>query len=781
MNPTESPTRDANPEERAASDEGLELRTRLERLAAAVPGVLYSFRLRPDGTICIPYASPTIESLFGLRPQDLVLDASPIWALVHPDDLPTLLTGIADSARELSSWNAEFRVTPPGRDEIWVGGCSEPTREPDGGTLWHGFLSDTTERKRSELRLRESERRLADTQRIARLGSWELDHGTGAAAWSEELARIFELEEPLDGDPYDAFLTRVHPEDRDRVERELRASIENRATFETTYRLLLSEGRIRWIHSTAETRYDGEGRALLTIGAAQDVTWQRFAEAQLRKLSVVLARTPLSVVITDLDGNIEYVNPAFSQVSGYSAEEVLGRNPRILGSGETPRETFAELWRTIRAGGVWNGELRNRRKSGEPFREEAWISPVVDDDGRTTSYVAIKQDVTEHLLLEDQLRQAQKLEALGRLAGGIAHDFNNLLTIISGNGELLAARLSGNDDALPLLADVRDAADRASTLTRQLLAFSRKQVLEPRVLDVNEVVRRTEAILRRLIGEDIVFSTVLSPAIGAVRVDPGQLEQVILNLAVNARDAMPRGGRLTIETQDVSLGPDYVRRHPYARAGRHVLLSVADSGGGMSDEVKARIFEPFFTTKEQGKGTGLGLAMVFGSVKQSDGHIEVDSEVGSGSRFRIYLPVVPASASTAPELAGSTPRQGTETILLAEDERGVRRIARIALERHGYRVIEAGNGCSALEAVELLDAPIDLLVTDVVMPEMGGRELAASLRERFADLKVLYLSGYIEDEVVRNGISDSAGTFLQKPFTTLDLARKVRAVLDGES
>jgi PAS domain S-box-containing protein len=758
----------------------LEPSVSLERLAAAVPGVLFTFRLRPDGSACLPYASPAVESLFGLRPEELREDAARVWELVHPDDLPDLLASIAESARALTPWSAEFRARPSGRAEVWVAGISEPAREPDGGTLWHGFLSDVTARKAADLRLRESEHRLAETQRIAQLGSWELDHRSGEPRWSAELLRIFELGPPRPEPSYADFLDRIHPEDRDAVQTALRSAVDSGSTFDTTYRIRTPAGGAKWIRSMAETSYDEAGLPIRSIGSAQDVSRTARAETELRKLGVVLGRTPLSVVITDTEGCIEYVNPAFAQVSGYAAEEVLGRNPRILGSGDTPRDVFADLWRTILAGGVWHGELHNRRKSGESFLEEAWISPVIDEEGRTTHFVAIKQDVTERVGLEAQLRQAQKLEALGRLAGGIAHDFNNLLTVISGNGELLAGLLADDETARPLLADVRDAADRAATLTRQLLAFGRRQVLEPRVVDLNDVVRRAESILRRLIGEDIAMSSVLMPSAATVLVDPGQIEQVILNLAVNARDAMPRGGRLTISTREIELDSGYQRGHPYSRIGRHIELAVADTGCGMSEEIRSRIFEPFFTTKEAGKGTGLGLAMVFGCVKQSGGHIEVESSDGQGSTFRIYLPGVSGPESPPSQDEATTPGGGSETILLAEDEPAVRRIARIALERHGYRVIEAGDGRAALEAVERHVGGIDLLVTDVVMPQLGGRELADRLRELCPGIGVLFLSGYIEDEIVREGITASGATFLQKPFSTLDLVRKVRALLNHD-
>jgi len=384
--------------------------------------------------------------------------------------------------------------------------------------------------------------------------------------------------------------------------------------------------------------------------------------------------------------------------------------------------------------------------------------------------------------LEEQLRQAHKMEAIGRLAGGIAHDFNNLLTVINGYSELVLNSLGANLHARKNVEQIKKAGRRAATLTRQLLAFSRRQVLQLRVLDLNAVVTNFEAMLQPLIGEDILLEAVLQPGLGLVKVDPGQIEQIILNLTVNARDAMPEGGKLTIETANVELDEAYARRHVSVRPGPYVMLAISDTGCGMDAETQARIFEPFFTTKEHGKGTGLGLATVYGIVKQSGGNIWVYSEPGKGTTFKIYLPRVEGVAEgSEPAHPRSSILRGSETILLVEDEDMVRSLAREILEAHGYAVSEARDSTEALRVCHTHSGSIHLLVTDVVMPGMSGRELAARLGTIHPETKVLYMSGYTDDAVVRHGVLNAGLAFLQKPFTANAFLCKVREVLDSTS
>ncbi len=503
-------------------------------------------------------------------------------------------------------------------------------------------------------------------------------------------------------------------------------------------------------------------------------------EEERARLSSAVEQATEAILITDGDGTIEYVNPAFEHVTGYARSEVVGENPRILKSGKQEPEFYRDLWATLREGRAWSGRFINRRKDGTFYEAEAAISPVRDASGRVVNFVAVERDVTKERQLEDQVRQSQRVEAVGRLAGGVAHDFNNLLTIITGYSDLLLDRLDEADPSRPHVTEIRKAADRAASLTRQLLAFSRRQVLTPQVLDLNSVVANMHKMLRRLIGEDVELVTIAAQDLWRVKVDPGQVEQVLLNLAINSRDAMPRGGKITVETANTHLDEKYAGGHFPVIAGPYVMLAVSDTGCGMDAETQAHIFEPFFTTKEQGKGTGLGLSMVYGIVKQSGGYIWVYSEVGRGTTFKIYFPCVEEQPSAA-HLADvkKVEHGGSETILLVEDEPSVRSLVSGVLRTVGYHVLVARNGEDARIVSEQHKGDIHLLVTDVVMPEVSGPQLAEQMTLFYKNLKVLYISGYTDDAIVHHGVLDSTAAFLQKPFTPEALARKVREVLDS--
>jgi len=484
---------------------------------------------------------------------------------------------------------------------------------------------------------------------------------------------------------------------------------------------------------------------------------------------------------SSLDGKFLDVNPALVKMLGYSsAEELMAVDmARDIYLDSDHRAAVINAYRE--SGCLESCELRWKRKDGRSITVRLSGNVFKNEQGDTLGFEMIAEDVSERRALEEQLRQSQKMEAVGRLAGGIAHDFNNLLTVMKGYSELMLDELDAADPLRTEVDEVKKAADRAAALTRQLLAFSRQQVLAPKVLDLNSVVGNMDKLLRRLLGEDIDLFTVLEPGLARVKADPGQVEQVIMNLAVNARDAMPNGGKLTIETANVDLDENYIRDHASVKPGAYVMVAVTDTGSGMTDKVKSRIFEPFFTTKEIGKGTGLGLSTVYGIIKQSGGYIWVYSEVGIGSTFKAYLPAVDAPAELPAGTTQQPARRGSETVLLVEDEDGVRALMRQVLHKHGYNVLESRHGGEAFLMCERHSGKIDLLLTDVVLEQMSGRELAERLIKVRPEMKVLYVSGYADDAIVHHGVLNAGVAFLQKPFTTEALARKIRYVLDGSA
>ena len=539
-------------------------------------------------------------------------------------------------------------------------------------------------------------------------------------------------------------------------------------------------GSLCVVYNTDYRPTDDDRRILGIIASAignEDTRKQ--AEAELNRLMTAIEQTPESVVITDTQGRILYVNPVFERVTGYSRAEAIGQNPRLLKSNRQESAFYRELWAKISAGEVWRGRFINKKKDGTLFTEDAVIAPVRDEKGAVTNYIAIKRDISHELELEVQYRQTQKIDSIGRLAGGVAHDFNNILAVICGHTDLALAQLSSDAPLRSNLECIQESAERAANLTRQLLAFARRQVIEPRRINLNELIVNLNKMLRRLIGEDIKLVTQAAPDLGQIKADPGQIEQVLLNLVVNARDAMPDGGTLTIRTDNVTLDEDYARRY-LVTPGDYVMVSVSDTGVGMTDEVKQHIFEPFFTTKEQGKGTGLGLATCFGIIQQSNGHIHSESQVDKGTQFKIYLPRILELEDSISnrEVPVSLP-QGTETILLAEDEPSLRQLMARMLRTQGYTVLEAADGHEALILAQANGAKIQLLLTDVIMPGLSGKTLAEWLGQVNPAVRVLFISGYINNNAVRDSMSKPGTFFLQKPFNPLDLTRKVREAIEA--
>ncbi len=535
--------------------------------------------------------------------------------------------------------------------------------------------------------------------------------------------------------------------------------------------------------STKFPLFDHNGEVYAVAGISTDITERIQTEEQLRKLSCAIEQSPSIVVITDTRGNIQYVNPRFTQLTGYTPEEVVGKNPRILKSGNISPEVYKQLWETISAGHEWRGEFCNKKKNGALYWETACISPIKNPAGVITSYIGVAEDTTrirqeekEKQNLREQLYHAQKLDSIGKLAGGIAHDFNNIMTAIIGYGNLIQLDMENDSPLKPYIQKILATAEKAADLTRGLLTFSRKQVTDPKPMRLNDCIKGARGILTRLIGEDIELKTILTDKECVIIADSTQMDQVLINLATNARDAMPDGGTLTISTSITEIDDGFIKTHGYGTHGKYALISVSDTGTGMDGKTKAQIFEPFFTTKEVGKGTGLGLAIVYGIVTQHDGYIEVHSEPAKGTTFKIYLPIVKSAIEKTTTDTAANPKYGTETILLAEDDANVRKLIKTILEWYNYTVIETENGEDAVNKFAEKRDAIQFLLLDVVMPKKNGNEVYQEIKKMKPGIKTIFISGY-NDDVVQKKIPSGVKHF-SKPIVPAMLLNAIRDGLD---
>lgn len=584
----------------------------------------------------------------------------------------------------------------------------------------------------------------------------------------------------------DLWVQRLHPDDRMRVLEEVYDVFENGKRFRTEYRLLARDGHIVWVRDEAAVAHDETGKPCFIQGIMVDIsdllrTEEALHESEV-KFRTIFERTAVGIALVDMEGRFMESNPALQEMLGYRRKELLTKAFSEL---IHPEDETADLdfYKKLLAGKQDHYQIEKRyiRQDRGVIWGRENVSLVRDAEDRPQYSIHMVEDISEWKQLETQFLQSQKMETVGRLAGGIAHDLNNLFTVLSGYSQLSLLGLKEKDPLRENIEEIKKATDRASDLTHQLLAFSRRQALDMKVLDLNTLVRGLEKMLGRVIGEDIELITHLGDDLGRVKTDPHQIEQVILNLVVNARDAMPEGGKLVIKTGNIELDESYARTHIGVTPGRYVLFSVSDTGCGMSPGVRERIFDPFFTTKEKGKGTGLGLSTVYGIIKQSGGHIWVYSEPGQGTAFKIYLPWFEDEESpvlSQKDEVGEVPR-GSETVLLVEDEPAVRNLATQFLRHQGYIVLEAANG---EEAMGLIRQPvvekIDLLLTDVVMPQLGGKELFKRFKVIYPDVKVLFVSGYSDKAIIHQTLFEPGAPFLEKPFSLMNLARKVREVLN---
>jgi PAS domain S-box-containing protein len=716
--------------------------------------------------------SRACRRIWGFEPEELL--GTRYIEKVHPDDQPRTLEASHNIMVGIPTRTFENRYI---RKDGAVAHVMWSAQWSDSDQMMYTVARDVTEKHRVSDQLRQREELLRIAGHTAKFGGWLVELATGMVHWSDEVSAIHELPDQKSLNVREALRFYPHPWRR-KVRAAVDACIAEGRPFDMEAAFVSATGRQAWVRTIGQAKRDKEGKITHVLGAFQDVTEQMEAEARMVRLADRLSTTLESITdaFVTLDGgwHLTFLNRQAERLLQQSREELLGR----------------VMWEAFpgSAGSVFEQQYRHAVSAQTAVHFHEFYQPLglwldVSAYPIEEGLAVHLQDVTERKRMEAQLAQAQKMESVGRLAGGIAHDFNNLLSVILGYTEVAMNTLPEESQTRADLEQVKQAGDRASELTKQLLSFARRQIVQPQVIDVNDQILTMQKLLGRLIGEHIALEHELAPGPERVRIDRGQLEQVLLNLVVNARDAMPSGGRIQIGTRVDHLEEEYTRLHPPMLPGPHVRLWVRDNGEGIAPEALPHVFEPFFTTKEVGQGTGLGLATCYGVVTQAGGHIWVESAQGQGTTFQIYLPA--AADAQAPVAAAAAPvgaaQGGSERVLVVEDEALVRELATRALRAQGYAVLVAETPARALEIAAEARYEMDLLVTDMVMPGMSGKELAAQLTALNAGIKVLFVSGYAENYIVQQGLVAPGVHFLPKPFTPAVLAQKVRAVLDGEA
>jgi len=730
---------------------------------------------------CVQEWNPAAVTMFGFSRSEAI---GQYWTFMVPKPVWKQLDGVWEALMSMKggSRSTNTNCTKSGK-MISCEWFNTPLVDSNGKTIGVASLvMDVSERIKAEQEMLLSEARyrritegLTDYQYTVHVQNGRIMETTQNPACESVTGYT---PEEFAADPH-LWVRMIAPEDRELVRDNVRLILAGQDVPSLEHRIIRKDGKTIWVSDTIIPFKDAAGNLLAYDGVIKDITERRKAEESVHKLSQAVEQSPVSIVITDVKGNIEFVNRWFTQVTGYEAAEVLGKNPRVLKSGETPPERYKELWGTITGGRVWEGEFHNKKKNGELFWEHAAISPIRDRDGTIAHFLGIKEDITEQKKLEEQLRQAQKMEAIGQLAGGVAHDFNNILTTITGYASLLEMSITSDATLREYATEITVASERGANLTQSLLAFSRKQEPSLAAVDLNDQIRSSHKVLSRLVGEDIDLVLDLDREETVVEADKGQLQQVLMNLASNARDAMPNGGTLRIATRTDTIGSDHQERYALEGPGKYVVLSVTDTGSGMEKAVRSRIFEPFYTTKGVGKGTGLGLSIVYGIVSKHRGLITVDSERGKGTTFSIYLPLSERSAcgrKASEDLSFAA--AGNRTILVVEDEEPVRRVLRLTLEVYGYRVIEAVDGDDAVRVFREHADEVTLVLCDLVMPKKNGRQACEEMMKIRPDVKTIFMSGYTKDIFDQKGISETDITLLVKPISPKELARKISEALE---
>ncbi|MBI5251114.1 MAG: PAS domain S-box protein [Desulfomonile tiedjei] len=694
----------------------------------------------------------------------------------HPPDRTRILAMVN------AQGSAEYEVVVKKKNgEEMVTYCSLAAVKDEKGaiTSYRGIIRDITERKRAQHALEASEHMLKAILATSPVGI-ALTKNRRIEWVNEACRKIFGLENEHEYLGQDVRMFYLSDEEYELVGKRLYQDLESGKVGAADTKLGRKDGSVFDAHVQMKA-LDPLDPSKGVIAAISDISFRKRSEEVQRRLATAIEQSAESVMITNADGVIQYVNRTTEQITGFEMSEIIGNTPRIFKSGMHDKAFYEQLWDTIKAGNVWSGRIINKKKDGTLCHEDATISPVRDASGKIANFVAVKRDVTEHLELSRQLQQAQKMEAIGTLAGGVAHDFNNLLTVVTGFSELLLIDKDQQDPAYADLQKINQAARNGADLVQRLLAFSRKAETKPRPLNLNHQIEQLKKMLTRTIPKMIEIELNLAYGLSPVNADPTQMDQILMNLSVNARDAMPEGGKLAIETANFVIDEDYARSHLEAKPGKYVLLSVSDTGSGMDKEILEHIFEPFYTTKEAGKGTGLGLAMVYGIVTQHGGHMRCYSEPGHGTTFRIYLPALVAESDrlgTATREA--VPMGGTETILLVDDEELVRDLGKRILERSGYKVLAAANGTEALDLYPTKKREVSLVILDLIMPEMGGKQCLEELLKINPQVKVLIASGYSAASQAQDTIEVGAKGFVNKPYNIQLMLKAVRDALNSE-